>query len=266
MKPKKTFYYKDLINDDFAGTKINTSDIEEDFVFVNNNLIWRILSFIIYYFIAIPLVYIFCKLVYHVKIHKPKGFKKLKGGYFLYANHTGFYDAFTTNLVNFPKRSYIIANRDVVSIKGIRNIVMLLGAIPIPCNNRTMIKFLEAIEKRYNQKKCIVIFPEAHIWPYYNKIRPFKPTSFRYPIKLNAPCVAMCTTYRKRKGLFKNGHPYIDVYVSEPFYPNLELSSKEAQLDLRNRIYKWLDECASNNENVEYYKYIAIENKEPSSM
>ena len=66
----------------------------------------------------------------------------------------------------------------------------------------------------------LAIFPEAHIWPFYTGIRPFSATSFRYPEKLNAPVVAMVTTYRKAArsvSLFRR--PGMTVTLSEPFYP-----------------------------------------------
>ncbi len=68
---------------------------------------------------------------------------------------------------------------------------------------------------------CIGIFPEAHIWPFYTGVRPFVGTSFRYPVKLHAPVVAMAVTYRKRRGLFcwVKRPPGMTVTFSAPMYP-----------------------------------------------
>ena len=57
----------------------------------------------------------------------------------------------------------------------------------------------DAIKKRIEQKKCVVIYPEAHVWEYYTKIRPFPSTSFKFPVNCDVPAFCMTTTYYKRK-------------------------------------------------------------------
>ena len=47
----------------------------------------------------------------------------------------------------------------------------------------------------------------------------------------------------------------IVTYIDGPFYPNNELSKKEAQKELRDKIYNKMVE-RSKNSNVEYIKYV----------
>ena len=75
-------------------------------------------------------------------------------------------------------------------------IVEMLGAIPVPGNKESMKNFLDAIKKRIENGNSITIYPEAHIWPYYTKIRPFKEVSFKYPVELNVPAFCMTNTYQ----------------------------------------------------------------------
>ncbi|MBQ9485440.1 MAG: hypothetical protein IJU83_01230 [Clostridia bacterium] len=90
-----------------------------------------------------------------------------------------------------------------MSIKGIRVLVQWLGALPVAGDIETTKKMVDAINY-YNKKgNNITIFPEAHIWPYYTSVRPFKESSFYYPVKLQAPVVAFFTAYSKPTGLFK---------------------------------------------------------------
>lgn len=253
---KRIIYYSDLLHDDFAGTNINTIEIGSDFTYINKNPFWRLLSFILYYFIAFPLISLFCLIYLHLRVNNRKVVRKLrKTGYFIYANHTGFYDAFTHSIINFPKKSYVIANRDVVSLRGLKQIVMMLGALPIPTSIKAMKKFAEAVEVRWREKKSICIYPEAHIWPYYNKIRPFPANSFRYPVKFNSPVICMVTTYRKRK-IFKSRRPYPTIHLSEPIYPNPNLPLKEAMQDLRDQVYNWMENCLEVNGSYEYIRYV----------
>lgn len=253
---ERVIYYSDLLNDDFAGTNITPIDINSDFTYINKNPLWRLASFILYYFIAFPLLSLYCIFYLHLRVKNRKVLRKLrKTGFFIYANHTGLYDAFTHSIINFPKKSYVIANRDAVSIRGLKQIVLMLGALPIPNNLKAMKNFAEAVETHWRKKKVITIYPEAHVWPYYNKIRPFPANSFRYPVKLNSPVICMVTTYRQRK-IFKKRRPYATIYLSEPFYPNTDLSLKEAMQDLRDRVYNWMENCIGTNGSYEYIRYI----------
>ena len=116
--------------------------------------------------------------------------------------------------------------------------------------------FLEAVSQRYKENNCVAIYPEAHIWPFYTGIRPFSDTAFRYPVKENAPVIAMVTTYRKRKGLFQLlKKPGMTVIFSDPMFPDPSLSPRKAQRELRDRVYRFMEETAEGREQVEYIRY-----------
>ena len=111
-----------------------------------------------------------------------------------------------------------------------------------------------------NVNKVISVYPEAHIWPKYNQIREFPKTSFHYPVKLNAPCFAKTTVYKKTR----SGKTKPVIYLDGPFYPNKDLPMKEAQIDLRNRIYNAMVERAKKeNSELDYrYEYIKVDSPE----
>lgn len=258
QKPNKRIrYYSDELNDDFAGTEnIDTKRLEDDFVFINRNIIWRFFAFVLYYCVAFPLVSLISFFGYGMRVKNGKALRKIKGGCFLYGNHTQLLpDAYAPAILNFPRKAYLIVNPDAVSIKGIRQIVLMLGAIPIPSTIKGMKNFVGAVEERYKNGNCIAIYPEAHIWPYYTGIRPFKAVSFKYPTDLNAPCVACVTTYRRHK-IFKNLPPSVTLTLSDPIYPDSTLPHKEAQQKLRDEIYAFMCSKASGEDNYAYVKYI----------
>lgn len=129
----------------------------------------------------------------------------------------------------------------------------MLGAIPVPGNKEAMKNFLDAIKKRIEKGNSITIYPEAHIWPYYTKIRPFKNVSFAYPVNLEKPVFCMTNTYQSYGR--KNDKIKIVTYIDGPFYANKKLSIKEQKSELRDRVYNQMVE-RSKNSNVEYIKYI----------
>ena len=257
----KTVYYTDELNDDFAGTKIVKTTIGEDYVFAPKSRLWDIAAAALYYVVACPIVFIVSKLWMGLKIVDRSNIKKLKGrGFFLYGNHTQYLDAFTPGLVSLPHKAYIITDADAASITGLKNIVKMLGCLPIPTERRGYRGFLEAIERRIGEKGVVTIFPEAHIWPYCTTIRPFPATSFSYPVSLNAPVVAMCATYRKGKGLFALcRRPGMTLYVSEPMYPDPALKGKAAREELRDRVFNWMDSTAKAAHSYEYIRYVKAE-------
>lgn len=257
MDCAKVIYYSDELNDDFAGTDIKTCEVPADFTFVNKNFLWRICEFIVYRLIVTPLIFLFGKVVYGLKIKNRKVLKQLKKtGYFLYGNHTQkIMDAFTPSLCTFPKKAHIVVNPDAVSIKGIRQLVLMLGGIPLPTDLKGYKPFKAALEKRIKEGKVATIYPEAHIWPYYTGIRPYKATSFSYPVSMNVPCVAFATTFRQRK-IFKKAYPKLTVTLSEPFYPDTSLPEKQARQKLRDEVYDFMVSTADSEDNYEYIKYI----------
>ena len=99
-----------------------------------------------------------------------------------------------------------------------------------------------------------MIYPEAHIWPYYTGVRDFSDESFIYPVRLSVPVVAVAVTYRERRFL-KKLPPLTTLYISDPFYPDPACSPREARTALRNQVYDFLRQHVCTPENAEYIHY-----------
>lgn len=231
---KKTIYYSDSSKDDFSGINILARIVDENFKFLHKSLIWKGASFFLYYCFVLPLVFIIDKIWYGIRFKNRKALKKCGDSFFLYGNHTQYFaDATCPALLSFPKRAYVIAGADAVSIKGIGWLVQMLGGLILHNVPSGRNAFRNAVSEVCKKKCSITIYPEAHIWPYYTGIREFSPASFIYPVTNRRPVAAIVTTYRKR--LFKFLPPAITVYVSDLFYPDTLLDENEARLKLRDR-------------------------------
>ena len=255
-KREIVLYYSDEINEDFSDIKKEPIVIDEKFKYFKNP-VWRFFAVIVYRGIMTPFAYIYSKIKFKVKIVNKKVLKESKGkGAFVFGNHTLMGgDAFIPNIVTFPKKTFVIVNSANISSFGTKNFILMNGAIPLPTKTSGMRNFMNAIEKHISKKHAIVIYPEAHVWPYYTKIRDFKSVSFKYPVKLNAPCYCQTTTYQQRK---PNKPPKVTVYVDGPFYPDKNIPEKEATIKLRNEIYDKMCE-RSLNSTYEYVKYVKKE-------
>lgn len=251
----KVIYYCDELNDDFANTNIIQKPLGENFKYIHTNLIWKIASFFLYYIIALPIAYATNKFFNHNKVVNKKLLKPYKKtGYFIYANHTQHInDAFCNPTIAFPKKNYVICSPDAFSIPGIKNVVQMLGAIPLPSSLHEYRDYLNWLDEVIKKNNVITIYPEAHIWPYYTKIRPFKSNSFKYPIKKSVPVFSITHCYQKRRFSSK---PKIVSYIDGPFYPNSNLSLNEQSDELRNKVYNAMCERSQYHSTYEYIKYV----------
>ena len=254
MKSKKCYYYQDELNDEFSGAKIQARVIDENYKYIHKDPFWNFASFLLQNVLSMPIKILYGKIKFRIKYIGKEKLKPFKNnGYFVYANHTQvFADVFIPSLPIYPKRNHFIVNPENVSMKFLGNSIQLLGAIPIPNNKNGMKNFVNAIETHINKKHSITIYPEAHIWPYYTKIRPFKAVSFKYPVQYNVPTFCMTNTYQSYGK--NNDKIKIVTYIDGPFYANKELTIQEQKQDLRNQVYNCMVE-RSKNSNIEYIEY-----------
>ncbi|MBR1802924.1 MAG: hypothetical protein IJ777_03010 [Clostridia bacterium] len=258
METKKVIYYEDELHDEFSTAKIIPRKIDANYQYIHRNPIWNITSYLLQNVFSMPIKVLYAKMKFHIQyIGKEKLKPYKKQGYFIYVNHTQiFADTFIPSIGNYPKRNFFVVNPENISMKGLGTMVEMLGAIPVPGNKTAMKHFLEAIETRITKKSSITIYPEAHIWPYYTKIRPFTDVSFQYPVKWNTPAFCMTNTYQaygKKKDKIK-----MVTYIDGPFWADTGLSKKEAQKKLRDDIFHCMTE-RSKASNIEYIQYIKKE-------
>ena len=219
LEKRKIIYYTDELNDEFSTAEITAKKIDAGYVYCHDSKFKKFTHFFWYRIVATPLAFLYTKLVF---AHKKIGEKKLKefrkSGYFIYGNHTqDIADALIPNMLAVSKDKYVIVHPNNVSMPYLGRVTPSLGAIPLPDDMTAYRNFLHAIERRISEKCAVVIYPEAHIWPYYTKIRPFPDTSFSYPVKLGVPVFCFTNTYSKR-------HPFgtkITTYIDGPFYPDV---------------------------------------------
>lgn len=257
MKERKVIYYTDELQDEFSEAEIIPRVIDKDFSYFHGRL-WDALSLAIQNGFSMPIKILYQKIKFHLKyIGREKLKECKKTGYFIYGNHTQpFADTFIPSVANYPKRNFFIVNPENVSMPGMKSLVELLGAIPIPSDFEGMKHFIKAVNGKIEKGYSVTIYPEAHIWPYYTGIRPFKEVSFQYPVKLNCPVYSLTNTYHERKG--KPGKVDIVTYIDGPFYPDRSLSPKLRQKKLRDQVF----ECMVKRSRESTYEAIIYRKRE----
>ena len=250
---EKIIYYSDE-REEFSGTDFNGKPFGGDYEYIRDGFGVRFL----YNVIARPAAFLYAKLVMRQKTvgrEKLKDFKK--AGIFVYGNHTQRTgDPFMPNVFLFPHRVYFVVNPDNLKVPVIGRFTPALGALPLPEGIRAYRNFLSAIDRRTDEGGAVVIYPEAHIWPYYTKIRDFPDTSFGYPCRNDMPVFCFTNTYKKSR-IFRK--PRVVTYVDGPFYPDRSVPANDRPKELRDRVYGAMCERARHSD-CEYIRYVKKEN------
>ena len=259
-KTPRVTYYTDERNDEFSTAEITPRTIDGSYKYCHESLFKKFTHFFWYRSIFTPIAYFYTKAVFHHKTVGNSVFESYRDvGYFMYGNHTqDIGDAFIPNMINIPKDNYVIVHPNNVSMPFLGKITPSLGALPLPDDLAAYRNFIKAVERRIGEGHAVVIYPEAHIWPFYTKIRQFKDDSFQYPVKLGVPVFCFTNTYQKRK---HSKRPRIVTYIDGPFYPDKSLSQKEQRKNLRDQVYNAMCERAKSSD-VVWIEYIKREDKD----
>ena len=262
---KKThvIYWKDEVNDDFDEVGLKRPSVPEGYKYKRTNVINNFFSAILYHGIAKPILGIYC-LCKGIKIKGKKNIRKLHGkGAFIYSNHVAITDVFKFQSYVFfsRKRVNIVGYPDTLTMPVVRNLARALGYLPLPLSGdlKNMVALMDAFKFYIEKKQFILIYPEAHIWPYYTHVRNFHSGSFNYPAKLEAPVLPIVTTWRKTKLCKK---PKQTLHILEPIFPDPNKSTAENKQILYDKTLAAMQKCAEETPQYEYIKYIKVENNE----
>lgn len=256
-KKQRICYYSQLTDDVVISTKQNFT-LPSNYQILPVTLgkrCWNKIIRAMAFIFAWP----YSRLFLHVKVIGREKLKAVKGGYFVYGNHTQpVGDVFTPLTIFSCWRFYALAAQANWGIPLIGKYLVRYGGLPVGQSKQQILKLLQAIKTVMTQKKCIImIYPEAHVWPYYTKIRPFSAVSMHFPILCQAPCFTLTTTYHRSKFHVK---PKIIIYVDGPFYPDPSLNKKAAKLKLHQQILAQLQ----NRAKLSNYNYIDYRQKNKS--
>lgn len=214
-------------------------EISKEYEFIPQSFIFKILSFFIYYIIAAPILTIVCKLFLGLKIKGKENIKNIKTGAITVSNHIHYIDCAMIALAFIPQKIYFTTNEDNFKIPFIRYLIKILNAIPIPKRTGNLKRFSSEINNLLNQNEIVHFYPEAALWPYYDRIRNFKSGAFKIAATNNVPIIPIRYTYREPKGLirFIKKKPFITLNILPPIYPDRNLETYHKTSKLKDETY-----------------------------
>lgn len=182
----------------------------------------------------------FIVLVWHgTRIKGKRNLRNLKNtGAVVVPNHVLYLDCMIAAQCVYPKKLYFHVLEQSMKVKGLNVLMKALGAMPIPTKVSAKKSFIAETNQILKEKKFVCVYPEAALWPYYEKIRPFKSGAFHFAVKNNVPIVPICINFRRRRGLYKKlkiRAKLVTVHIGKPIYANNELEFNDAVTDLMKR-------------------------------
>ncbi|MDF7637895.1 1-acyl-sn-glycerol-3-phosphate acyltransferase [Lactobacillus sp. ESL0791] len=251
---KKSYYYHKL-TDDVVNSKNQDLHLPDNYEILPHSLGAKIWSTSMRP-VAHAFALLYAKILHVQVVGKDKISLVNDQGYFVYGNHTQpVGDAFLPLIIFPSKNYYVLASQANWGIPIIGKYILPYAGLPVGDDMVQMGKLLSAIKNVILTKKGIIaIYPEAHVWPCYTKIRPFPATSMHFPVALNRPSFAMTTTYQRPN---RGTKPWITIYLDGPFYPDKNLPKKAAQNKLHDQISQTLNN-RSRLSNYQYYNYQKI--------
>lgn len=257
-KKQRVIYYENELEDEFSSAKIQAKTIDETYSY-KGGWLRKAARFVVYHGLAKWIAWLYLKVAFGHRIVNKQVLRQVRDtGYFQYGNHTNAAaDALIPTMLHFWQGAYVIVHPNNVSMPVFGKLTPALGAIPLPDTKQAMKHFSKDIREKIENRRLVTIYPEAHIWPYYTKIRPFRKDSFGYPVQLGVPVICFTNTYQRRRFGRK---PRIVTYVDGPFYPDETLSRGEQKEKLRQQVYEAMVRESRHN-TVEWITYRKKETK-----
>ena len=228
-------------------------DVNEKYKYVPTNTFFRIISWIVYYIIAVPILSIILKLVYDFKIEGKENIKNLQGGAITVSNHVLVLDCAMVGLaICGKKKIFYTTQSESFQIPFVRKLIKLLKAIPIPKGVKNKERMVKEISNLLKDNKFVHFYPEAILYPYCNKIRHFKNGAFDLAIKNDVPVVTIVIKFRQPKGIRKILKRKKDatLKILEPIYFE-NILKEESQDNLDNNLKNNLENNSKSNSSLE---------------
>lgn len=212
--------------------------IKDDYKYIINNRLFKLISNILSLPIFI-ILYIIDKIFLGFSVIGRKNLIK-DNSFVSISNHIHYLDCTLIGLIYYPSRVHYPTLEENFKIPVVRKLIRLLYAMPIPKDRKQKDRFYDQIKNAFNNKFILHMYPEAALWPYYEKIRDFKYGAFKIAVDSNKGIQPIRFVFREPYGIYKiyKRKKCISAVILDPLYPNMELEYRDRIEDLRVRTYE----------------------------
>ena len=143
------------------------------------------------------------------------------------------------------KKEYYTTQEESFEIPFVRKLIKLLRAVPIPHEIKNKPYFKNALTGALKDNCFIHFYPEAALWPYYNKLRNFKNGAFYYAVENNVSILPMVFSFRRPHGMRRIFKRKSDVTLTilEPVKLKASDSEKRIKIEeLKEKVYNSMEQ------------------------
>lgn len=174
--------------------------------------------------------------------------QKVKSGAMITCNHFNPFDCFaiekvfrTSGQEKVKKLYKVIREGNYTNFPGLYGFFFRnCDTLPLSSNKRTMVNFMQAVDKILQRGDFILMYPEQSLWWNYRKPKPLKSGAFKLASRNNVPIIPIFITMEDSKIIGDDGFPIQEytVNIAEPIYPDERLSLKENNKMLKETNYE----------------------------
>jgi 1-acyl-sn-glycerol-3-phosphate acyltransferase len=213
-------------------------NVDEHYRFVNRSLPFRLGSSFLFYIIAVPLLSVASRLAFGLKIIGKKNLRFIRGGAVTVTNHVHVLDSPMVACTLFPRKPLFASLQSNFEIPVVRRLVRILGGVPIPESPKALGAFMEAMRAQLEKGRIVHFYPEASLWPWHDRLRPFKNGAFHLAVRSGVPVVPMVFTFREPGRLVSKlrKKPLVTLTIGAPEYPAQDGSERSRILEMREAV------------------------------
>jgi 1,2-diacylglycerol 3-alpha-glucosyltransferase len=181
--------------------------------------IYRALSTAFYYGLAIPLLFLFTRVILGVR---SEGRNRLpKGGALTVCNHVHLLDSALVGLALFPRRVVFTSAPMNLTNRWYGALVRLLGGVAVPRTPSGLPLFFSEMELFLAKGRVVHFFPEGELIPYDTSLRDFKRGAFHLAAHARVPVVPLSIRFTSPGRLRRlvSATPTMVIVVGDPIVP-----------------------------------------------
>jgi 1-acyl-sn-glycerol-3-phosphate acyltransferase len=180
--------------------------------------IYRLLSHVFFYAIAIPFFFFWTRVVLGVRTEGVNRIPRA-GGAITVCNHVHKFDSVVVATAVFPRRAVFTSIPLNLENRVYGRLVKFLGAVAVPLSTAGLPRFLSEMELLLVRGTVMHFFPEGELNPYDTTLRDFKRGAFHLAARARVPVVPLSIRFKPPHGLRRR--PTMVLVYGEPIHPTM---------------------------------------------
>ncbi|NMO52111.1 glycosyltransferase [Actinoplanes sp. TBRC 11911] len=201
-------------------------------------LVYRLLATAFYYVIAMPLLFLYTRVVLGVRSEGGNRFPRT-GGVLTVCNHVHTLDSALVALALFPRRVVVTSAPMNLQNRLYGGLVRLLGAVAVPSTASGLPRFFTEMELLLAKGRVVHFFPEGELKPYDTSLRDFKRGAFHLAAQARVPVVPLSIRFAPPAGWGRTFRrkPTMVIVIGEPIVPTTTdpRSDRQIRMELTRR-------------------------------